>query len=130
MREKLYIIKAEYGSYMPYYIGIDKNQKIFMDKLRAWQIAEEDFGYTLEEAEQILKMQKAHAKVKMKEHKKYLQTFIEHGLYPPTSGPYLAQKYYLIRKSKLAKRIEKIKSASGSIGYKWRENERQKTTIK
>ncbi len=122
MKEKLYIIEAEYSPNMRYYIGKGSDNKVFMEKLRAYDIVNEKFGYTLEEAEQIMKMQKAHAKIKMKEHRKYLQTFIEHGLYPPTSGPYLAKKYYLTRKSKLAKKIEIARSPNGNSTYKWKEN--------
>ena len=119
MKERKYIINADYSPNMPYYIGLDKDGKIFMDKLRPYDIAKEDFGYTLKEAEDIMKIYKSHTKKKMKEHKVYCQVFIENGLYPPSGKPYLATNYYLIKKTRYLKAIERCYNAGGYASYKW-----------
>jgi len=124
MKEKLYIICAEYSQNMPYYIAISSEQKIFMEKLRPFQIMREDFGYTLEEAENILKMYKAYSKKKMKSWNTYQNSFVKMGVRKDTGRPYLATNYFLIRKTKLIKRIEVGRNAIGEKTYKWTENGR------
>jgi hypothetical protein len=120
--EKKYIIKAEYGA-LPYYIGKDKNNNVFMEKLRAWNIYDDDFGYTLDEAKQIMKMYKSYEKKKYKEWQEYLNEFRKHGLVAPTwTKPYIAKKYYLARKSKLKNNIELKRTPTGKYQYYWKSN--------
>jgi len=115
-----YIIQVDYGS-IPYYIGED-NGRIFMDKLRAYNIVKDDFGYTLEEAKIIMKKYKSYAKKTQKEHMNYLKEFNKAGLERPLHHkPYIAKKIFLRKKSKIIKNeIEETRYPNGDYGYKFK----------
>ena len=115
-----YIIQAEYGS-IPYYIGED-NGRIFMEKLRAYNIIKNNFGYTLEEAKIIMEKYKSYAKKKQKEYMNFLKEFDKAGLERPLyHQPYIANKIFLRRKSKIIKNeIEETRYPNGKYGYKFK----------
>jgi hypothetical protein len=115
-----YIIQADYGS-IPYYIGED-NGRIFMDKLRTYDIVKDDFGYTLEEAKTIMKKYKSYTKKKQKEYMNYLKEFDKASLERPLyHQPYIAKKIFLRKKSKIIKNeIEEIRYPNGEYGYKFK----------
>lgn len=118
---KDYIIRAEYGSQMPYYIGFsEKRNIVFMEKLRPQDILDKDFGYTLEEAQEILKMYKAHRKNKLKDTAKYNKIILEYGLRPFYGTDYIAKNYYICKKSKLKNHIERKRLPNGDFGYMWK----------
>jgi len=122
--EKKYIIKVEYGNLL-YYISKDKNNNIFMEKLRAWNIYDDNFGHALDEANQIMKMYKAYEKRMYKEWQEYLSEFRKRGLLALAwREPYVAKKYYLVRKSKLKNNIELKRTPNGKYQYCWKRNEK------
>jgi len=122
---KEYIIRAEYGTQMPYYIGWnEKNRCVFMDKLRAYNITDPDFGYSLDEAKQIMKMYKVEKKKIDEKHNEFLNEFTKAGLYRPNDKPFCATKFYIRKKSKLKNEIEKTRFGNGEYGWKFKDTER------
>ena len=120
--EKKYIIKAECGN-LPHYISKGKNN-VFIEKLRPLDIYDDNFGHTLDEANQIIKMYKAYKKKMHKEWQEYLSEFRKRGLLAPAwREPHIAKKYYLVRKSKLKNNIELKRTPNGEYQYYWKKEE-------
>lgn len=123
--EKKYIIRAKYHTTTPYHITLDyrNNPPIpIMTKLRASAVNANEFGFTLHEAEQVLKMYKQFLKKKHSEHLKYCTEFINHGYQPP-NATYTPRSYYLEKKTRTKTQTEKMRQPNGEYGWKWRHNE-------
>jgi len=96
---KKYIIIADYVKKYNYFI--DKtNKEIVIERLKGYHILDDDFGYSLEEANQIMKDFKVYKKEKIK-----------------VNSPFIPKKIFLMRKTKLKKHLVKKRDGKGEYYY-------------
>lgn len=109
MSNRRYIIEAEYGSNIRYYIGLHENGSVYMSKLYPSRNLN-SISYTLEQATRILHM-----------YKDYSNARASHRLnQSPLKHEYVAKKIWLRRLTKLEKEIELYRTPTGKISKRWR----------